>query len=63
MRPAHHDGDASGAYGIGHSISACNHARHRAYADEPYFFMANELDKLLLIHGTGVAVNQEHFVA
>ena len=63
MWAAHHDRHACGTNGVGHAICARYHSGHRTDADQPDLLRDDELHKFLFIHGAGVAVNQEHFMA
>ena len=63
MRPAHHDGNSGGANGVGHAIGLGDHASHGADADQPNVFVANILRDLGFVHGLGVAVDQQDFMA
>ncbi len=63
VRSAHDDFHPGGADGVGDAIGLGDHAGHGADADEVDFFIANILGDLGFVHGLGVAVDQQDFVA
>jgi hypothetical protein len=63
VRPTHHDANAGRANRVGNAISLGDHASHGANADQFDLLIADVLRDLSLIHGLGIAVDQENFVS
>jgi len=63
VRAAHHHGDSGGTDRIGHPICLGNHASHRANADQPNLLDADIICNLAFIHGLGIAIDQQDFMA
>ena len=63
VRATHHYGHTHGANRIGHAIGLRNHSCHRADADKADILFAYISRDAVFIHGLGIAVDQENFVA
>ncbi len=51
------------ANGVGGAIRLGDHSGHGADADQSNVPFAHELRDLSLVHGLGIAINQQHFMA
>jgi hypothetical protein len=63
VRATHHYGHTNGANRISHAIGLRNHSCHRADADKADILFAYVSRDAFLVHGLGIAVDQENFVA
>ncbi len=63
VRSTHHHGHAHSANCIRHAIGLCDHAGHRADADEADFLFLDETGNAIFIHGLRVAVDQQNFMS
>jgi hypothetical protein len=62
VRSAHHNRDTGSTEGIRYAVCARHHPRHGADTDQIDGLILHELDKLRVIHGLRVAVQQDDFV-
>src|SRR5947207_2020804 len=60
---AHEDRHSGSANGVGGAIRLGDHSGHGADADQSNVLFAHELCNLSLVHGLGVTINQQHFMA
>ena len=63
VRSAHDDWHTGGADGVGDAIGLGDHAGHGADADQIDVLVAHVLRDLRFVHGLGVAVDEQNFVA
>ena len=62
MRSAHHNRDAGSTERIGYAVCARDHPRHSADTNQIDGLILHELDKLRVVHGFRVAIQQDDFV-
>ena len=63
VRPSHHDRHAHGAHRVCHAIGLGDHSGHGADADQINFLFEHIAGNAGFIHGLGVAIDQNNFMA
>jgi len=63
VRPSHDHRNSSHPNSVSHAIRPGDHPGHRTDADQPNVLFAHEVCNLSLVHGLGVTINQQYFMA
>jgi hypothetical protein len=63
VRSSHYDRNPGGANSISHAVRLGNHPGHCADTNQPDVLVPDELHNLSLVHGLGIAIDQQNFMS